>query len=767
LNWTFTVPSSAPLTDGTYSITATATDVAGNVSLSSNPLSIRIDIAIAQPSAPDLVASSDTGQSDTDNITRDNTPTLTGTAEVDSLVTVSDAIGPLGTATAIAGVWTLTPALVLIDGVYSFTVRATDVAGNVSTNSDPLTPVTVDTAITPPVITGVFEDRGPNSGDGITNDTLLVFNGTAEANSTLRFTQVGVGVIAPAVTVTTAGAWSVGGPSGLFFAPGNYSFTAAATDEAGNVSAASATFNLTVDTTSPVNGLAPTLQLADDTGVVGDRITKQHRPRLIGTVADNLGNAIQVQIGDAADTQTLGTATAAIDGSYVVQFNLDLPDGRQTVVTRATDAAGNTALSPSLDFTVDATAPRVTGFSLTGTSPCSGNAKLCTTTSQIVVTFDDLDQALPGDPTFPGSVLNRGNFRLFGASHGTIDLSTSGFVYATADRLTINLAARLPNDTWTFTIDGTGPDSLQDVAGNILDGEASTFSPTSPSGNGVEGGDFIQTFTIAVPLPTVTDNVALSVPAVRLRGTRRVVSGVSIEFTQPLDPRLAVNPALYELRDPGKDGRFDTPDDRTIRLALPTYRPPTATTRATVDLQAIRAFSQNKFFRLTIDGSINPPSDQLALSDLAGNRLDGDGDGNVEPNDDFHALVGRGRKFSYFDGNGDRVGLSLVGGGFMDVVRNGNGEGRSIRLERDVLGQSVVPGRSALVGSVTAISGDGRTKFDLVTGTDGVNLDNFQRPPFVISNPIAAVVVDRLLESGDNVNTLLADSLTDPMRRRS
>src|SRR5207248_1955024 len=76
-NWSIT---SSTLASGSRSMTATATDAAGNVSVASATLSVTVDTAAAAPSAPDLTAASDTGSSTTDNITNVTTPTFTGTA---------------------------------------------------------------------------------------------------------------------------------------------------------------------------------------------------------------------------------------------------------------------------------------------------------------------------------------------------------------------------------------------------------------------------------------------------------------------------------------------------------------------------------------------------------------------------------------------------------------------------------------------------------------------------------------------------------------
>jgi Ca2+-binding RTX toxin-like protein/cytoskeletal protein CcmA (bactofilin family) len=132
-SWTFT--PSAALAQGSHSFTATATDAAGNLSVASSAYTLTIDTTA--PGAPLIKAVSDNvgqTQGTVSNVgsTDDNTPTLTGTAEANSIVTIYDGNTLLGTATADGnGNWTFTTAA-LSDGDHIFTAAATDAAGNLS-----------------------------------------------------------------------------------------------------------------------------------------------------------------------------------------------------------------------------------------------------------------------------------------------------------------------------------------------------------------------------------------------------------------------------------------------------------------------------------------------------------------------------------------------------------------------------------------------------------------------------------------------------------
>ena len=128
--------------------------------------------------------------------------------------------------------------------------------------------VTIDTtAPVAPIIASFSTDSG-TVGDGITNDNTLTLTGTAEANSTVKVFD-GATLLGSAVA-NGSGAWS--------FTTGTlsnaaHSFTATATDAAGN-SAASSALSVTIDTTAPV---APTIaSFSTDSGTVGDHITNDN-----------------------------------------------------------------------------------------------------------------------------------------------------------------------------------------------------------------------------------------------------------------------------------------------------------------------------------------------------------------------------------------------------------------------------------------------------------------------------------------------------------
>src|SRR6185312_3497055 len=272
-NWSYTT---AALTNGAHSLTATATDVAGNTSAASAALNVTIDTAA--PVVPTIASFSTDSGTAGDGITNDNTLTLTGSAEANATVKVYDGVTLLGSVTADAGGnWSYTTAA-LTNGGHSLTATATDVAGNTSAASSALS-VTIDAAApVAPSLAAYSTDSG-TVGDGITNDNTLTLTGSAEANATVKVYD-GATLLGSA-TADGAGAWSF---TTAALTNGAHSLTATDT-VAGNTSAASSALNVTIDTTAPVTPAIASF--SPDTGTVGDHITKEHMLTLTGTAEAN------------------------------------------------------------------------------------------------------------------------------------------------------------------------------------------------------------------------------------------------------------------------------------------------------------------------------------------------------------------------------------------------------------------------------------------------------------------------------------------------
>jgi hypothetical protein len=303
-----------------------------------------------------MTAASDSGTSNTDNLTKVTTPTFTGTAEANSTVTLYDTGGitVLGTDTTDgSGNWSITSST-LSEGPHTITTKATDAAGNISAASSGLT-ITINTtapavAITSDVptlkagetatITFTFSE---DPGSSFTDADITVSGGTLGALS-------GSGLTRTASFTPTAN--TNGGAASITVAVGSY------TDAAGNLGSAGTTPALTFDTLAPAAPSTPDMTAASDSGTSNtDNITKVTTPTFTGTAEANS----TVTLYDTDGATVLGTGTTDGSGNWSITSST-LSEGPHTITTKATDAAGNTsAASSGLTITVDTNAPSVSG----------------------------------------------------------------------------------------------------------------------------------------------------------------------------------------------------------------------------------------------------------------------------------------------------------------------------------------------------------------------------------------------------------------------
>ena len=180
---TLTITFTTPLTvDGEYTVTLSGagaiTDAAGNA------LNDGVDevvtftlftVVSGVPAAPDLQASSDTGASDSDNVTADTMPTFEATGAPYYRVYRD---GVLVSGYCETGEYTLAAQS---DGTFDYTVTSVDAAGNESAPSPPLR-VTIDTeAPAAPAAPDLQaeSDLGISPTDNLTNDATPTFDVTA------------------------------------------------------------------------------------------------------------------------------------------------------------------------------------------------------------------------------------------------------------------------------------------------------------------------------------------------------------------------------------------------------------------------------------------------------------------------------------------------------------------------------------------------------------------------------------------------------------
>ena len=475
---------------GTWTYTVTGVDAAGNVSDPSSGLGVTIDrTAPDAPNAPDLQAASDTGLSNTDNLTHDATPTLDlsgfGTyyrLERDGAQISADYAT---SAAYIDGA--------LADGSYAYVLYAVDAAGNVLGGSSTLD-MTVDTAgptvttLTPSGTVGasvsaieiVFSDANALWEATVTdtgNYALIRSGGDAtfaDGNETDLSGQINtISYVAGTQTATVSLSAALGEEAYRFTIAG----TATVRDAAGNAlgDGADEVVLFTVD--AAASTVTVYLQAASDTGVSDtDNLTSDTTPTYDVTV--NEAGTIEIDWDDDGTVDV--TQVVGAGGTYQYTPGSALADGTYPVEVTFTDTASNVATDTDAT-TVDTAGPTVTTVTPSG--------EVGAAVWDIEIVFSDANALWEATVTDTGNyaLIGSGGDSTFGDGNET-DLSgqfgTITYVAGT-QTATVSLSAALGEEAYQFTIDGTA--AVRDAAGNALG----------------DGADEVVLFTVDAAAPNV------------------------------------------------------------------------------------------------------------------------------------------------------------------------------------------------------------------------------------------------------------------------
>ncbi|WP_421352030.1 retention module-containing protein, partial [Aeromonas veronii] len=342
---TFTVDVVTPLAEGSYTVTASVTDPAGNTGTATDNGSVDVTAPTITVDAPDN--------------TTDTTPTITGTtnAAPGSTVTlvVTDANGTQQTLTAIVqpgGSYSVDVTTPMAEGSYQVTASVTDPAGNTGTATDD---GSVD--VTAPTISVDAPDN--------TNDTTPTITGTTDAPAgstvTLVVTDANGNQQTLTATVQPGGGYSVDVTTPL--AEGSYKVDASVTDPAGNTG--SATDNGSVDTVAPELGIdLDPIVVGDDNTVNKAEADDKASVTLSGTVSGDakVGDTITLTLGDGSKLTTQVVVLGNGQLGFSTSTTADKLVGGSSINAEitVTDAAGNsTTKSDSEEYSLDTAAPSV------------------------------------------------------------------------------------------------------------------------------------------------------------------------------------------------------------------------------------------------------------------------------------------------------------------------------------------------------------------------------------------------------------------------
>ncbi|MCL1136368.1 retention module-containing protein, partial [Shewanella hafniensis] len=395
-NWSVDLTGTT-LADGTYPVSATVTDLAGNSKTVTQD--VVIDTKIDQDGDGNTVAitsiTDDTGASGSDFITNDNTLVFNGTVDLGDDSTLAVTINGVVYTTAnglvidASGNWSVDlTGTTLADGTYPVSATVTDLAGNSKTVTQD---VVIDTSSANSSPTVIISEDINNDGfinndelNGQINIAVTLSAGTEVGDSLVVTDQAGNelfnGIITQAM-LDNGLALAIDAPA----IGTNLVISAEVTDKAGNTSSGQ-------DQASLTNTQSDTLEIAEDSIGTGNVLTNDvGNTSVVSFSLDTNKDGIQENftVGQTAVILGVGSITLNADGNYsfTPAANYDGPVPDLTYVTNTGESNTLTIkISPVDDLPViagddvgavteDATDPVLTDSgTLTITDADSGQA---------------------------------------------------------------------------------------------------------------------------------------------------------------------------------------------------------------------------------------------------------------------------------------------------------------------------------------------------------------------------------------------------------
>ncbi|MGP2503014.1 Ig-like domain-containing protein [Pantoea ananatis] len=353
-SWTLEVPAAAlnGLTNGSYPLTITATDTAGNITTDTSSLTVKADAA----SLPTLTLNPFAGDNLVDGAERQVNQELSGTTtnvEAGQVVTLTVGSDVFSGTVLADGSWRLTvPASVLsalADGSATYTVAVSDAAGNTTSTDLALTVNSNASGVALDTISGDNFLNANEAGEPliITGTTVNV---APDSTVTLQFNNVTYTAV-----VSAGGTWSVIVPPSALAAltDGPAALTVTTTDTTGAALSSSATLNVAIN-----NVPNPVVITAFGDGILNATDISSVQQLSGTTGVSGVGQTVSVSLGGNVYTGTVdgnGNWRVSLPANALAALN----EGSTDYTVTVTDAAGNSR-EVSGNVNVDLTPPTLT-----------------------------------------------------------------------------------------------------------------------------------------------------------------------------------------------------------------------------------------------------------------------------------------------------------------------------------------------------------------------------------------------------------------------
>ncbi|MBL5910683.1 Ig-like domain-containing protein [Enterobacter asburiae] len=355
-SWSVFVPGRdfLGLSDGDYTITASVSDRAGNPGSATHDVTLNGDVP--------TITINTFAQDDIVNAAEHGTPlVVSGTTDAPAGQTVTITLnGKTYTATVQNdGTWSYTvgsaDVTALADGgSYVINAQVSNTIGNSGSDNHS---VTVD--LTAPSmgisIDSLQNDTGLSASDFITNDALVVVNGslTAQLGNNEK-AQISLDGGTTWIDLTVTGTtWRY--TDGRTLTDGTYQYQVRVIDNAGNVGATDSQ-DVVIDQTKPVATTITVDSITQDTGLSGsDFITSDNQISLKGTLGAALDSGDHAQISLDGGVTWIDVSVSGLSWTYV--DGRTLADGDYNYQLRVIDDAGNISATASQVVTIDTVAP--------------------------------------------------------------------------------------------------------------------------------------------------------------------------------------------------------------------------------------------------------------------------------------------------------------------------------------------------------------------------------------------------------------------------